>query len=210
MSSPTKREYVSIRAAAATLQEKMAESFAVRQAERAGYLGECFDCKDTGWQWEDYPCRHCDRGRELRAQQEREATEARYRALVTGMALPPRCRDFTFDTYPAANRAARTIVANAVAAWDFRQSLFLFGPYGIGKTGLLVAALHRVARTYAERGTVSQIRFVSAPQLFRDLRAGYADNSYDRTLESVTAPGLSLLALDDLGAEKPTDWVREQ
>jgi DNA replication protein DnaC len=208
VSSPTpNRQYVSIQEPAKKLQAEVAKAVAERQAERATYTGNCFDCKDTGWQWEDYPCRHCDQGRQIAAEREKVAAQQRCRELIDKAGIPLRCKDFTFASYPT-NNAARAIVAKAVGNWDFRQSLFLYGPYGIGKTGLMVAALRHVAIMYAEQHPGATMRFASAPQLFRDLRAGYADESYTRVLDTATSS--SLLALDDLGAEKPTEWVKEQ
>lgn len=82
--------------------------------------------------------------------------------------------------------------------------LMLVGPYGCGKTHLAAAILHRCA----EYGVAGM--FVVVPELLARIRTSYRTG--DGTAEAVieTAKNAQLLILDDLGAEKASEWVKEQ
>lgn len=85
------------------------------------------------------------------------------------------------------------------------RGLFLLGPPGVGKTHLGVAVLRQVMSTRGARGL-----FYDTRDLLRVIR-----NTYDpivRTTEfEVLRPVMEadLLVLDDLGAEKTSEWVEE-
>lgn len=176
--------------------------------ERAAWVGDCFDCRDTGDLGGGHPCPHCARGRLLA---EAQAVTSREEALLALLrhVLTPRTRDFTLDTFPDQAHPALASVRAFLAGWDGTRGLLLMGHYGTGKTGLLIGALRAVAEQWAgPRVPARSIRLVDAPALFSTLRGGFDDGGYLRTLERHQR--VSLLALDDLGAEKPSEWVREQ
>lgn len=78
--------------------------------------------------------------------------------------------------------------------------------HNTGKTGLLAASVNVMAPQFVEyRRTV---RFTSTVSLFDELRSGYDDGSFDQVMRRCQRAGL--LILDDLGAEKPSEWVRER
>jgi DNA replication protein DnaC len=85
------------------------------------------------------------------------------------------------------------------------KGLMLIGPPGIGKTHIAVAVLRQVVATTGARGLYYDTR-----GLLRDIR-----NTYNPTLNAVEMDVLrpvmeaELLVLDDLGAERLTDWVEE-
>ena len=83
--------------------------------------------------------------------------------------------------------------------------MFLQGPPGVGKTHLAVAVLGQVIRT---RGAVGL--FYDTRDLLRVIRSTY--DPVNRTPEmDVLRPVMTadLLVLDDLGAEKTSEWVEE-
>lgn len=82
--------------------------------------------------------------------------------------------------------------------------LMLVGSYGCGKTHLAAAILHRCA----ENGLPGM--FVVVPELLARIRTSFRTND-GKAEEIIDAAKTSkLLILDDLGAEKTSEWVTEQ
>lgn len=85
------------------------------------------------------------------------------------------------------------------------QGLLLTGPVGVGKTHLAVSIL----KGLTERAGFSCL-FYEFGSLLKEIQDSY--NSFTQTSElSVLSPVLNtdVLVLDELGASKPTDWVRD-
>jgi DNA replication protein DnaC len=85
------------------------------------------------------------------------------------------------------------------------KGLCLIGPPGIGKTHIAVAVLRQVVVRQGARGLFYDVR-----DLLRIIRSTY--NPVVRTAEmDILRPVMEadLLVLDDLGAEKPSEWVEE-
>lgn len=85
------------------------------------------------------------------------------------------------------------------------RGLFLIGPPGIGKSHLAVAVLKQVIRERGARGLFYDVR-----ELLRIIRSTY-DPVVRTTEVEVLRPVMEtdLLVLDDLGAEKTSEWVGE-
>jgi len=171
-----------------------------REARRATFTGECRECLDTG------PCPHCPRGQAVRATQERERRAARGDAALRAGGITGRCQAFTLDSYPDQGHPALRHLRAYLDTFDGTRGLILTGPYGTGKTGLLVGALRALAE--GAEGAAIGFRYHTGPDLFDWLRAGYDSHDYAERLERVRRA--RLLAIDDLGAEKPTEKVQEQ
>ena len=132
------------------------------------------------------------------------------RTLLTAARIPPRyraCDLTTFVTYEnpqllrAIDRARRFIEAFPVVD----KGLLLIGPPGIGKTHIAVAALKQVVSEKRAHGLYYDTR-----SLLSTIRSTY--DPVTRTSEvDVLRPVMEaeLLGLDDLGAERLTDWVYE-
>ena len=84
------------------------------------------------------------------------------------------------------------------------QGLLFSGPVGVGKTHLAVSILHGLT----ERGF--SCLFYDFGSLLKEIQDSYNPRTQASEL-TVLAPVLNaeVLVLDELGASKPTDWVRD-
>jgi DNA replication protein DnaC len=162
----------------------------------------CPLCDDTGWR----PVETDGRRQVVRCDCWRDALSTR---LLADARIPPlykRCdldnfRDYN-DTLVRAVGRARTFCERFPIV---DKGLLFLGKPGLGKTHLAVATLKRVIRTTNARGL-----FYSTPELLALIRGTY--NAATRSSEAdVIRPVIEaeLVVLDDLGAERPTDWVEE-
>jgi DNA replication protein DnaC len=141
------------------------------------------------------------------------------RGRVRGVAsvIPPRYRGVSFDRPPVsdmahdlATKAAVAEVRRYVEQLDERldegRGLWLFGDTGTGKTTLAML----VSKAALEAGRT--VAIYSLPKLLARIRRTYdsepGGDSYLAFFERLTS--VDLLHIDDLGAEKRSDWVLEQ
>jgi DNA replication protein DnaC len=142
---------------------------------------------------------------------------ARRRARGVASAIPPRYRGVSFDRPPVSDMASdkgRAPVLTAVRAFadsieenlDEGRGLWLMGDVGTGKTTLAML----VSKAAAEAGRT--VAIYSLPRLLARIRRTYdaesGEDSYLEFFERLTS--VDLLQIDDLGAEKRSDWVLEQ
>jgi len=147
----------------------------------------------------------------------RERRMARRRARGVASAIPRKYRGVGFDRPPVSNMARNPAsapvlraVREYVDAIDERleqgDGLWLMGSVGTGKTTL--AMLVSKAAVEAER----TVAIYSLPRLLARIRRTYdaeaREQSYLEFFERLTS--VDLLHIDDLGAEKRSDWVLEQ
>ena len=147
----------------------------------------------------------------------REARMARRRSRGVASAIPPRYRGVSFDRPPVSDLArapGSAPVVDAVRAFvdalDDRlaegRGLWLMGDVGTGKTALAML----VSKAAVEAGRSAAI--YSLPRLLARIRRTYdaelGEDSYLDFFGRLTS--VDLLHVDDLGAEKRSDWVLEQ
>ena len=100
-------------------------------------------------------------------------------------------------------RTLLTIVGMAVVTYATRAGgLWLMGPVGTGKTTL--AMLVSKSALKARRS----VAIYSLPDLLRKIRKTFDDGSHDDLFARLTS--VDLLQIDDVGAERTTDWVLEE
>jgi DNA replication protein DnaC len=123
--------------------------------------------------------------------------------------IPKRYQHCTIANFAAYNESLERAAAEAgrvAAAFPaVSRGLFLEGQPGVGKTHLAVAVLKQVVQTTGARGL-----FYDTRDLLRVIRSTY-DPSIRTTELEVLRPVMraELLVLDDLGAEKTSEWVEE-
>ncbi len=130
--------------------------------------------------------------------------------LMRDARIPPRyarCDLANFILYPneKLHKAVRYAGRFADEFPAVSKGICLIGPPGIGKTHIAVGVLRQVMSRTSARGLFFDVR-----ELLKKIRATY--NPVVRTAEmDVLRPVMEaeLLVLDDLGAEKPSEWVEE-
>jgi DNA replication protein DnaC len=136
--------------------------------------------------------------------------DSRAARLLSEARIPPRYQRCTLDnfvTYPNEEllRAVDSARRFADAFPVVQKGLMLIGPPGIGKTHIAVAVLRDVIGRTAARGLYYDTR-----ALLRDIRSTYNPVLHMAEMD-VIRPVMEaeILVLDDLGAERLTDWVEE-
>jgi DNA replication protein DnaC len=147
----------------------------------------------------------------------REERLNRGRSRGISSVIPPRYRGVSFDRPPVSDMARdlqTKIAVNEVRGYidDLEarlregQGLWLFGDTGTGKTTLAML----ISKAALEAGKT--VAIYSLPKLLARIRRTYdsepGGDSYLSFFERLTS--VDLLHIDDLGAEKRSDWVLEQ
>ena len=162
----------------------------------------CELCDDTGWR----PVDENGVRRVVRCDCWRERLG---RIRLADANIPTRYQHCTFENFSDYNESLSRAVglARSVAAAFpvVTKGLFLEGQPGVGKTHLAVAVLKHAIESTGARGL-----FYDTRDLLRIIRSTY-DPSIRTTELEILQPVMraDLLVLDDLGAEKTSEWVEE-
>lgn len=111
------------------------------------------------------------------------------------LSVPKRFDHATFESLPAVLREKIDNMRKT------RRGVYLWGPVGTGKTYALYAMRERIHQMSIT------VRLHSAPEMFDMIRDDYQHKdsfNLDRILAN-----RGILMIDDLGAEKPSEWVTE-
>ncbi len=159
-------------------------------------------CDGTGFRYDEatntaYDCR-C-----------RPQRVALAKARSLSAVIPRRYQDVAFERPPVTDidpqvvAAVHRFVRNIDAQLDAGRGLWFMGPVGTGKTTL--AMLVSKAALKAGRS----VAIYSLPRLLNEIRDGHrAERSHVDLLDRLAS--VDLLHLDDVGAERTTDWVLEE
>src|ERR687898_1604348 len=141
---------------------------------------------------------------------ERRVSRARSRGVAS--VIPPKYRGLSFDRPPiteldqTVTGVVREYVKNLDQNLGAGHGLWLMGDVGTGKTSLAML----VSKQALEAGR--SVAIYSLPRLLARIRRTYdaeaGEQSYLEFFERLTS--VDLLHIDDLGAEKRSDWVLEQ
>ena len=160
-------------------------------------------CDGSGWiEVDEMTARPCG-CREIRARR------AQSRRLGTG--IPKRFRGVGFDRKPIADmdpqllRPVRDYIRNVGRNLEEGRGFWFYGDVGTGKTSLAML----ISKAVLEAGR--SVAIYSMPRLLADIKETYeeaSERSYMQLFERLCS--VDLLHIDDLGAEKRTEWVLEQ
>jgi DNA replication protein DnaC len=139
----------------------------------------------------------------------RAARIVRAKARSLSAVIPRRYRDVAFDRWPVTEIdppivAATRRFADAIdSKLDAGRGLWFMGQVGTGKTTLAML----VSKAALEAGR--SVAIYSLPRLLNEIRDTHrAERSHVDLLDRLTA--VDLLHVDDVGAERTTDWVLEE
>jgi DNA replication protein DnaC len=147
----------------------------------------------------------------------REQRQKKGRSKGVASVIPPRFRGVGFDRPPVSDMArdleikgavneVRAFVDSLEAKLETGRGLWLFGDTGTGKTTLAML----ISKAALEAG--HSVAIYSLPKLLARIRRTYegdpGSDSYSQFFDRLTS--VDLLHIDDLGAEKRSDWVLEQ
>jgi len=155
---------------------------------------------DSG-QWVSRPC-------------ECQETEREERRLASTH-IPMRYRQCSLDTYETAFKGADPSLARALMnACKFAETypvdtagngLFFVGATGLGKTHLAVGVLRRLVKERGVRGLFCDYR-----ELLKSIQNSYNPQVHTTELELLRPVfAAEVLVLDDLGAQRPNEWVSD-
>jgi DNA replication protein DnaC len=140
---------------------------------------------------------------------ERRISRAQTRRMGTG--IPRRFAGVSFDRKPICDldpfvlRHVRAYVEQVDEALGEGRGLWFYGDLGTGKTSLAML----VSKTALEAGR--SVAIYSVPRLLAEIKETFDREhaeSYMQLFRRLCA--VDLLHLDDLGAERTTEWVLEQ
>ena len=126
--------------------------------------------------------------------------------------IPKRYEHCSLDTFREKStvlRNAKRRVQEFVDLWPNTpegKGLLLMGGCGVGKTHLAVAALLEIVR----RGAPGKVHFSNFQDLIQEIQASF-DDDRSSTKSEILRPVLEadLLVLDELGSQKPTQFVQD-
>lgn len=140
--------------------------------------------------------------KELKAKRDEEL---RLKKLVEESGLPPRLLDCRFDNFEqvkGTGTVVRRCKAFAEKFGTFDKSVLLCGPQGSGKTHLAAA----IANVVLSRGF--SVRFARASDIPYEIQKSFDNPNMSESDVVEPLRRCSLLVLDDIGADKMTDYDR--
>ena len=153
---------------------------------------------DAAGKWVSRPCRCQELERENRR--------------LAAAQIPMRYRDCTLDTFHVYNGADRSLAEALTTARRFvdeypvdtaGKGLLFAGTMGLGKTHLAVGVLQRLVRERGVKGLFCDYR-----ELLKKIQNSYNNEVRTTELELLKPVfAAEVLVLDDLGAQKPNEWV---
>jgi DNA replication protein DnaC len=136
---------------------------------------------------------------------------SRFERLLASANIPSRyqhCELDNFANWSRTTEIARVAAEKFVIEYPMPQpfGLLFMGPQGIGKTHLAVGIIKKLIRQKSV-----PCLFCTFPELLKEIQNSYNPSTQSSEM-TILEPILDtqVLVLDELGAQKPSDWVRDQ
>jgi DNA replication protein DnaC len=168
---------------------------------------------DKPGEWYYHPCTpECEKKNDQR-EWELARREARVATLRERSGLSKRMKGYALDNFShgtsKSTEKAFAKVMDYIMNWqenrEAGRGLYFCGDVGTGKTHLAVAVMNELM----SRKRVPSL-FVTVPEFLDNLREAYMIPGRDLDEWMDTVKNADFLVLDDLGSERPTEWVRER
>jgi DNA replication protein DnaC len=138
-------------------------------------------------------------------------SEEMVKARRAAARIPERYRNCRLQNFKASDsneslKKAKAVARRFVDHWPAVDAgLLISGPVGVGKTHLAVAILNELVDIKG-----ASVLFCDFSDLLDRIQASFGKGT-DESQDEIVAPyrDASLLVLDELGARRPSDWVRE-
>ena len=131
---------------------------------------------------------------------------------ISAARVPERYRDCSLDSFEIYHGADRSLSEALLTARRFVEEypagtagkgLLFTGTMGVGKTHLAVGVLQRLVREHGIKGLFCDYR-----ELLKNIQNSYNPQVHTTELELLKPVfAAEVLVLDDLGAQKPNEWV---
>ena len=127
---------------------------------------------------------------------------------INSVYMPKDIKEATFDQFEithgrrtALDRAIKFVEDYIQGPENFHKGLYLHGAFGVGKTYLLGAIAHELS-TFGYPSTL-----VHYPTFATEMRSSVGKQTTGAKLDAYK--NTPILMLDDIGAEYPTSWIRD-
>ena len=163
---------------------------------------ECPQCGGSGWKRVDLTDRQGVARCSCREQ-------SKLQRLIEAARIPPRYQECLFENFDTLNPKlgkAKTMASRFVEEYPVVDcGLLILGTCGVGKTHLAVSIIRALMLRYG-----TWCIFYDFRELLKQIQSSF-NPVVGATEWQIIEPVLQceVLLLDDLGAERPTDWVRD-
>lgn len=159
---------------------------------------KCTICNDTGWRYTENGVVKCE-------------CQIIYKQdnIIKALNIPKRYSHASLDNYKVFKQYHHGILIDRLKEYVYTdeykegKGFFFYGTHGVGKTHLAVSILKEI---YLKQRVIGM--FYDTKMLLYDLKATFDGSSSTRELlDNVISS--NLLVLDDLGAERLSDWAKD-
>jgi len=135
--------------------------------------------------------------------------ERELKSRIHSMSMPKDVRNATFKDFAQSNERMSAILEslNFIDQYnenpkEHHQALYLYGPFGVGKSYLLGAMAHELALA----GHVTTL--MHYPTFTMEMKQAIQNNTVNEKIDAVKKT--EILMLDDIGAEANSTWIRDE